>query len=117
MLTNVEDAFRYLKSDLKMRPVWHQKESRVDAHLFNTILAYHLLVSIQTGLQKSGIYMRWDHIRELLSTHVRITTVMKNKEEKQIYIRTCSEPEPFHKSIYNALDLGHCPIKANRLNM
>jgi transposase len=34
MLTNVEDAFRYLKSELNLRPMWHQKETRVDAHLF-----------------------------------------------------------------------------------
>jgi transposase len=50
MLTNVEDAFRYLKSELNLRPMWHQKKTRVDAHLFNTILTYHLLVSIQYWL-------------------------------------------------------------------
>ena len=117
MLTNVEDAFRYLKSDLKVRPVWHQKESRVDAHLFNTILAYHLLVSIQNTLHTSGIYMRWENVRELLATHVRITTVMKNKEGKQIYIRSCSDPESFHRSIYNALDLAYCPIEVKKLKI
>jgi len=114
MLTNVEDAFRYLKSELNLRPIWHKKETRVDAHLFNTMLAYHLLVSIQTKLRNSGIYMRWRHIRELLSTHVRITTSMTNKDGKRIFIRNCSEPEPFHKAIYNAIGLDHYPLGSIR---
>lgn len=117
MLTNVEDAFRYLKSELNLRPVWHQKETRVDAHLFNTILAYHLLVSLQTKLQQGGIYMRWWNIRELLSSQVRITTAMTNKEGKRIYIRNCSDPEPFHKAIYNALGLNYYPLKTKRIKI
>jgi hypothetical protein len=117
MLTNVEDAFRYLKSELALRPIWHQKESRSDAHLFNTLLAYHLLVSIQTELRRDEIYMRWYHIRDLLSSHVRITTAMTNKEGKRIYIRDCSDPETFHKRIYNALQLSYYPIKAKRIKI
>lgn len=111
MLTNVEDAFRYLKSELNLRPLWHQKETRVDAHLFNTILAYHLLISIQTKLQQGGIYMRWWNTRNLLSSQVRITTAMTNKEGKRIYIRNCSDAEPFHKTIYNALGLNYYPVR------
>jgi transposase len=114
MLTHVEDAFRYLKSDLDLRPIFHQKEDRTEGHLFITILAYHLLVSIQTELKKHGIDMRWWQVRELLSSHVRITTSMRNKEGKQIHVRTCTEPETFHRSIYNALKLKHSPLGAKR---
>jgi len=114
MLTNVEEAFRYLKSDLDLRPIFHQKENRTEAHLFITILAYHLLVSIQTELKKQGIHMRWWQVRELLSSHVRITTSMKNKQGEQIHVRTCTAPESFHRAIYNALDLKQYPLKAIR---
>jgi hypothetical protein len=116
-LTNVEDAFRYLKSDLNLRPVCHQKEWRVDAHIFNTLLAYHLLISIQTQLKHSHINMRWSQIRDLLNTHVRITTGMTTKDGKRIYIRKCSDPESFHKNIYNALGLKYYPIGEKRVNM
>ncbi|MBA7600155.1 hypothetical protein ES703_07202 [subsurface metagenome] len=58
--------------------------------------------------------MRWWHIRELLSSHVRITTAMLNKVGMRIYIRNCTEPEPFHKAIYNALGLDYYPISAKR---
>jgi hypothetical protein len=117
MLTNVEDAFRYLKSELNLRPIWHQKEARSDAHLFNAVLAYHLLVSIQTELRRDEINMRWWYIRELLSSHVRITTAMTNKKGERIYIRDCTDPEPFHKRIYNALKLNYYPIKAKRIKI
>ena len=117
MLTNVEEAFRCLKSDLKLRPVEHQKEERVDAHAFIVLLAYHLLISIQKKLRAQGIHMRWPHIRNLLSTHVRITNGMTNKEGERIYIRKTSIAEPFHKKIYDALGLSHCPLKAKRFKV
>ena len=113
-LTNVEDAFRYLKSDLDLQPVCHQKEPRTDAHLFTTVLAYHVLISIQTELRRQGIYMRWWRIRDLLSSHVSITTAMTNKEGKRIYIRNGSDPEPFHRAVYKALGLKLTPLKAKR---
>ncbi len=116
MLTNVEDAFRSLKDELELRPVNHQKERRTDGHLFITTLAYHLLISIQTRLHRHGIYMRWWRIREFLSTQVRITTSMTNKEGKNIYIRNTSEAEWFHKAIYNALGLSYSPLPSKRVN-
>ena len=42
----VEDAFRFMKSSLGMRPVYHQKEKRVDGHLWITILAYTLIQDV-----------------------------------------------------------------------
>lgn len=114
MLTNLEDAFRYLKDELGLRPICHQKETRSDGHLFITVLAYHLLISIQTKLRSHGIYMRWSVVRDFLASHVRVTTGMTNKEGDRIYIRNCSEPEPFHKAIYNALGLNHRPLESKR---
>jgi len=116
MLTNIEDAFRYLKSDLNIRPIWHQKESRVDAHIFNTLLAYHLLVSLKNQLKPSHS-MQWPQIRDILNTHVRVTTGMTNMKGKRFFIRKCSDPEEFHKSIYNTLGLKHYPIGEKRVKM
>ena len=47
MLTRMEQAFRDLKTHLGLRPVYHQKEMRVDGHIFISILAYHLLQTIE----------------------------------------------------------------------
>ena len=111
MLTRVEESFRCLKDDLNMRPIFHQKGNRTDSHIFITVLAYHLLNYIQVKLHKNDIPMRWKRIRALLSTHVIITTSMVKKDGGCIHIRSCSEPEPFHRRIYKALNINYIPVK------
>ncbi len=110
MLTNVEDAFRSLKSELNLRPIWHQKTARVEAHTFVAVLAYHLLNSIQHKLRKDGLHMRWNRIRKFLSTHVAATTSFNTKDGRKIYIRNCSVPDPFPRIIYSALRLNFNPF-------
>jgi len=55
MLTQVEAAFRCMKSELGMRPVCHSKEDRVDGHLFITVLGYHVLQAIRFKLKNKEI--------------------------------------------------------------
>jgi len=117
MLTNVEDAFRTLKSELNLRPIYHRKESRTDAHLFITVIAYHVLNSIRIKLSRQGLSQRWGSIRERLSSHVRMTTSLTTQEGQRIYIRNSSVPEPFHRTIYTALGLNHSPLPAKRISV
>ena len=114
MLTQLEDAFRTLKSELLLRPVFHQKETRSDAHIFITLLAYHVLHSIRTCLKQQGINMSWRQIRDRMSTHCRLTNRIKTSDGQILFIRTCSEPEDFHKTIYDALRLDHVPCKTKK---
>jgi transposase len=105
MLTDIEEAFRSMKSELGLRPVYHQKEHRADGHLFITVLAYHVLHTIRSKLRKKGITSCWTSIRKELSTHERISTTIKREDGKTIHIRKSSRPEPIHIHIYNALNL------------
>ena len=107
MLTDIEEAFRSMKSKLGLRPVYHQKEYRTDGHLFITVLAYHVLHAIRFKLRKQGISSSWATIRKELSTHERISTTIKRDDGKMIHIRKSSRPEPFHIQIYNILNLPH----------
>lgn len=115
MLAELEDAFRAMKSELDIRPIYHQKEDRSEAHIFITVIGYHVLHSIRTKLKQLQINCRWATIRKLLSTHGRVTTRLKTQSGKTIYIRKCSEPEPFHTTIYDALNLEHVPCKPKRV--
>jgi len=47
VLTEVEEAFRNLKGDLAIRPIYHQLERRVDAHIFVAFLSYCLHVTLR----------------------------------------------------------------------
>jgi len=46
-LTQIEAVFRSLKSELDIRPIYHQKEDRIDAHIFIAFLAYCLQVTLK----------------------------------------------------------------------
>jgi transposase len=111
LLTDIEDAFRSMKSELGLRPVYHQKEHRSDGHLFITVLAYHILQTIRFTLRNQKIYDSWSTIRKALSSHVRLTTTMKRDDGRVIHIRKSSSPEHSHKRIYDALHLSHYPGK------
>jgi hypothetical protein len=50
-LTQIEAAFKCLKSDLGIRPIYHQVEQRVEAHILVAFLAYCLLVTLKQRLQ------------------------------------------------------------------
>jgi len=109
MLTDIEDAFRCMKSELGLRPIFHQKETRCDGHIFITIIAYHLLHTIRFKLRQRGVRFCWTTIRKQLSTQVRITTTMKRKDNKVVHIRKSSGAEPSHQVIYDALNLSYQP--------
>ena len=115
MLTELEDAFRSMKSELSMRPICHQKEIPSEAHIFITVSAYHVLHSVRTRLKQAGLVYRWKTIRERLWMHTRETTRLKTQEEKTIYIRKCSDPEAFHTTIYDALNLEHVPCRPRKV--
>jgi len=109
MLTDIEDAFRCMKSELGLRPIYHQKETRCDGHIFITLLAYHLLHTIRFKLRQKGVRFCWTTIRKQLLTQVRVSTTMKRKDGKIIHIRKSSKAEPSHQAIYDALNLPHQP--------
>jgi hypothetical protein len=54
-LTQAEAAFRIQKSDLGLRPVWHQRKERVDAHIFVCFLAYVLWKTLEQWQHRAGL--------------------------------------------------------------
>ena len=54
-LTQAEAAFRIHKSDLSLRPVWHQKKERVQAHILVCFLAYVLWKTLGQMCQAGGL--------------------------------------------------------------
>ena len=77
MLTDLEAVFRSLKSELGLRPVFHQKTKRVSGHLFITLLAYHLIHTIRCQLKTNNIHSSWSDLRKQLKGQDRVTVSMK----------------------------------------
>ncbi|MBF0502785.1 MAG: transposase, partial [Candidatus Riflebacteria bacterium] len=113
MLTRIESAFRSLKASLGLRPNFHQKELRADAHLFISVLAYHILHIVEWKLRKRGDHRRWETIKQILSTHQRMTLEFQEKKHQQIeqcFIRLCSKPDVDQKMIYHSLGIRDMPL-------
>ncbi len=106
-LTDLEAVFKSLKSELGLRPIFHQKQSRVDAHLFITLLTYSIVHTIRYKLKKSGIHYSWDTIRGILESTNRVTTSMKCKDGTTLYIRQSTELSSEQKEIYDALGISY----------
>ncbi|WP_298208744.1 IS1634 family transposase [Ferrimicrobium sp.] len=102
-LVKVEDAFRDLKSDLGLRPIYHQLGRRTSAHLFISVLAYHLLSQIELTLIQHGDKRRWSTVRDELSIHCRSTMVLTNDKGVVYHLRHSGAPEASHKEIYRML--------------
>ena len=112
LLARIERSFRYLKSTLGIRPVFHQRTERVDAHIFISLLAYHLVHTIERRLQDNGDYRSWPTIRDLLATHQMVTIVHHCTDGTVLRLRRPSQPELEHRNIYRTLRLGVCRIQA-----
>jgi len=74
-LTEAESAFRVHKSDLGLRPIWHHKEGRVQAHIFVCFLAYAMWKVVRPD--KSQAYLL-DRLGLRLPERLRIPTAIKN---------------------------------------
>ncbi len=109
MLTMVEEGFRCLKSELGLRPVYHQITRRVEGHLFITVIAYHIMQTILYQLRHKGINIRWKTLRQEMATQVRVTTAMKAKDGRQIRVRSSTIAEATQKDVYRALNIISSP--------
>ena len=105
-----------MKSSLGLRPVYHQKEHRVDGHLWITVLAYHLIQNCLYQLAKQGINYNWKTIRAIMGSRIRVTTQAKTKDGKTLYHRSTTKAEGEQVKIYQALGLSPQILKGSKNN-
>lgn len=106
MLRHIEGAFRFMKSTLGMRPIYHQKERRVDGHLWITVLAYYLIQDIVYRLREKGIADEWQTIRTHMNSRIRVSATAQTDANKTLHVRSTTEPEQYHRTIYKALGIS-----------
>ncbi len=118
LLTRVERAFRNLKTDLGIRPIHHQKELRVDGHIFISVLAYHFLHAIEHTLRSRGDRRSWHTIKQILGTHQVVTVVLPDADGQHVHhVRLATEPEAEQKEIYEKLRVNPRPITRKRITI
>ncbi|MGN1253939.1 MAG: IS1634 family transposase [Prevotella sp.] len=111
IIRRVEAVFECLKSDLDMRPVYHQNDEAVKAHFHLAILAYWVVSTAQYQLRQQGVSHTWREIRRISSTQVVVSTTATRCDGNKTEIRQCTEPEEQLMELYRLLKIKHPPLK------
>ena len=98
-LTEAEAAFRIHKGDLRIRPVWHQHEERVQAHILVCFLAYVLWKTLHQLTQAAGLGDEPRRIFEELSKISLVDVVLTTRQKKLEIRRRCVSRATDHQPI------------------
>ena len=109
-IREIENAFRTLKTDLDLRPIYHKNDDATMAHLHLGILAYWLVNTVRHQLKHNGIKSCWSEIVRIGNTQKVITTSGTNTYGKIITTRKCTLPNDNLKQIYDILQSKHQPF-------
>ena len=104
-LTRADGAFRAIKTPWAERPIFHHLEHRVETHIFLCVLAYHLMVAIETTLGNQGVDTSWSTIRETLASHAVATVVLPTGGGRVLRIRKGTTPEPEQLELYRLMNI------------
>ena len=104
-LTDAETAFQIQKSDLSLRPVWHQKQDRVLAHILVCFLAYVLWKFLGQLCQKAGLGNEPRRVLDELSELGTVDVVLTTKDGQEIRTRCVTQPSDHQKILIERLGL------------
>lgn len=110
MLTDLEAVFRSLKSELGLRPIFHQREDRTDGHLFLTVLAYQAVQVLRRKLKAHGVHESWLSLRKIFAGQFRITATFRQRDARTLHVRKTTKAEPKLQQLYNALGITASPV-------
>jgi transposase len=110
-LTEAEWAFRITKDELEIRPIWHQKQERVEAHILVCFLAYVLWKTLAGWMHRAGL---GDAPRTLVEEFARIksgdvvlpTVADGNQPARTLRLRCVTEPDAAQKALLSRLGLN-----------
>jgi transposase len=104
-LTEAEAAFRALKSELSIRPIFHQLERRAKAHILVAFLGYALWVTLKHLLIRKGSSLSPAKALGLLSTLVSADIVLPTTDGREIRLRRVTTPSAEQKQLLDQLSV------------
>jgi transposase len=105
-LTEAEAAFRIHKSDLGLRPIWHQKEERVLAHILVCFLAYVLWKTLSQRCQRAGLGHEPRRVFEELGKIQLVDVVLPTRHGPDIRRRCVTQPTDHQAILLTHLKLN-----------
>ena len=99
------------KTDLNLRPIYHQRDDRCEAHLFFGLLSYWVVNTIRLQLKRQDKTAFWSEIVRRMSTQKLVTTKAINALGNSVELCQCSEPSKEARAIYRMLGYKEAPFK------
>ena len=104
-LTEAEAAFRIHKSDLSLRPIWHQRADRVQAHILVCFLAYVLWKTLEQWQRRAGLGQSPRTILEELRRIQSTDVVLPTTDGREFRLRCVVRPDPAQAALLDRLGL------------
>ncbi len=104
-LTQIEEAFKCLKSDLGIRPIYHQLEHRVEAHILVAFLAYCLSVTLKHRLQGHAPGLTPRAVLQKLAAIQMLDVWLPTTDGRCLVMPRYTEPEPDAALLLHKLNL------------
>lgn len=93
-LVAIEEAFKTLKGDLSLRPVFHQDQQRIEAHIFIAFLAYCLHVTLGQRLKQLAPGLTSRSVLEKFGAVQLIDVFVPTTDGRQVSVTRYTQPEP-----------------------
>jgi hypothetical protein len=114
-LVAVEQAFKNLKGDLAIRPIFHQEERRVEAHIFIAFLAYCLQITLQRRLHALAPGLTARSALEKFAAVQMIDVYLPTTDGRELLLTRYTQPEPELRLLTHQLKLDLPPQPPPRI--
>jgi hypothetical protein len=114
-LVAVEQAFKNLKGDLAIRPIFHQEERRVEAHIFIAFLAYCLQITLQRRLHALAPGLTARSALEKFAAVQMIDVHLPTTDGRELLLTRYTQPEPELRLLIQQLKLQLPPQPPPRI--
>jgi transposase len=114
-LTWIEAAFKSMKSDLAIRPIWHYVQPRVEAHIFVAFLGYCLLTTLRKHLEPLAPGLSPKAVLEQLASIQMIEVCLPTSDGRWLIMPRHTEPEPEQRMLLEKLGLSLPPQPPPRI--
>jgi hypothetical protein len=105
-LTEVEQAFKEIKHDLAVRPIFHRTEPRIEAHIFLAFLAYCLQVTLKAKLRVLAGGTTPREVIEKFKTMQMVDVQLPTTDGRELTLSRYTQPEPEHRMLLDQLRLS-----------
>lgn len=104
-LTEVEQAFKELKNDLAVRPIFHQTEARIEAHIFVAFLAYCLQVTLKARLKRLAHGLTPGEVIAKFKTIQMVDVHVPTTDGRELVLSRYTQPEIEHRMLLDQLGM------------